>query len=619
MPDETTDETTDTSGELADTHVVSHGFGARVHGTLGAMRSWFVIGLVSASAHLAGAAPSVAVGKVRIDLKVRKPAHFLGENVLVDFCVVNTDTKQVVLEVGGDYRGSSRSLRFKLDVRDAQGKQLPDPDPSPFNMGGIGYSPTIAPGKHWCQSLQLARYARIDGAGKYTIKATHDLGWPANTAPAGKVVVTFAMPTAAQAEQVVKQMEALPDDPSTSAGDVDVAFADFSALRYEIYVAPLVARAEQGNERALAGLSEIPTAAATTAIVALLHNPNVKIARAAAGALAMRLPDPALTGQLGKRNPFEDARSEQRKYLAKAWVPALADEVRAIARQRLASPELRDQHDGAFMLEAVGVVADAPDLIKAIDRAIDITLKVPAEVGIYPVPRGALMELLRATEILVGRGLAPAAPRTRGELAVWLVALSKGARPAGWETELGAAMKHAVPYLRQLALERCPDAVPPALVPAVALDLANADPDVQVAAAELAQRAKLVALTPNVVKAMAKVTGLRLNIISSAAYLLGAREDRIAMLLVRLTEKDAFDEALGELVDLLAYEGRGSNGIPTDAQRAAVVPHWKKFVAAHRADIRADKKIPLTDPSVTPALIPPTWNLGKPGGKGDWP
>jgi hypothetical protein len=271
------------------------------------------------------------------------------------------------------------------------------------------------------------------------------------------------------------------------------------------------------------------------------------------------------------------------------------------------------------MLEAVGTPADAPDLVTAIERAIDLTTKVPAEADVYPVPRGALQELLRATEILVARGLTQVAPRSRGELAVWLVALAKGARPTGWETELAGALKHPVAYVRQLALERTPDAVPPALVPLIAANLAHADPDVQVAAAELAERAKLTSLAPAVVKAMARATGLRLNIISSAAFLLGAREDRIAMLVVRLADPRAFDEALGELVDLLAYEGRGSDGVATPAQQAAVIPHWKKLVAAHRAEIRADQKIPLTDPSVTPALIPPTWKLGKPGGQGNWP
>src|ERR1041384_4424872 len=96
-------------------------------------------------------------GKAKIELGIRKPKSFLGENVLVDFCVVNADTKAITIGVGGDYRGSSRSLRFKVEVRDAKGNVLPDPDPQPYNLGGRGYSPSIEPGKKWCQSLPLAR------------------------------------------------------------------------------------------------------------------------------------------------------------------------------------------------------------------------------------------------------------------------------------------------------------------------------------------------------------------------------------------------------------------------------------------------------------------------------
>jgi hypothetical protein len=138
-------------------------------------------------------ADAVVVGKARIEIGVRKSLHFLGENVLVDFCVVNADATPLVIEVGGDYRGSTRSLRFKVEVRDAKGVAMADPDPEPFNLGGIGYSPKIEPGGKWCQSLALGRYARIDAPGRYTITATHDLGWPAKKAPSGTAIITYAI------------------------------------------------------------------------------------------------------------------------------------------------------------------------------------------------------------------------------------------------------------------------------------------------------------------------------------------------------------------------------------------------------------------------------------------
>jgi hypothetical protein len=570
---------------------------------------------------MCAAAVSIGPGmKPRIELGIRKPKVLLGENVLVDFCVVNDGEAPITIDVGGDYRGSSRSLRFKVEVRDAKGTLMPDPDPEPFNLGGLSYSTAIAPGRRWCESLPLWRYARIDRPGTYTVRATHDLGWPAATAPAGTATLSFSMPTLEQAEAVVAAMEALPADPNRSAGKVSVDYSDFAALRYEVYVGPLLRRAREGKEAAIAGLSEIPTAKATRALVSLLGHSNPDLARAAASGLAMRLPDPALEGVLGARNPFENSLSPQRKYLsARAWDPALRDQVRAAARTRLSSGEVRDVVDGAFMLEAVGVAADGPDLVKALDIAIARTRTAPAEQDIYPVPRGACMELLRAATVLVGRGLQPSlAPKSPGEIALWLVALRAGARPAGWDSELSRAMSHTTAYLRQLALEHAPDAIPEALVPAVAADLAHPDPDVVVAAAQLAERARRTSLSADVVRAMAKVTGLRLDIVSNAAYMLGARYERMRALVARLEDKDAFDEALSELVGLLDYHGASRSGEVSGAKRAALAARWRSFVEKHRVAIEADKKVPLDDPSVTPDLLPSTWKLGRGDGR-EWP
>ncbi len=260
-------------------------------------------------------------------------------------------------------------------------------------------------------------------------------------------------------------------------------------------------------------------------------------------------------------------------------------------------------------------------MIKALDAAIDRTRTEPAEKDIYPVPRGACQELLRAAEMLAVRGYKPSAsPKTAGEIAMWLVALPHGATlPPGWETELGAAMKHPIAYVRQLALDHVPaHRLPPSLVALVVTNLAHADADVVVSAAQLAQRENMTAIAPNVVAAMSKQSGLRLNTISYAAYMLGARFARAKALVARISDRAVFDEVLGELVDLLDSHGRSANGEITDAARAALAPRWKAFVEAHRADIDAGKKIALTDPSVTRDLVPPNWKLTRADGT-EWP
>jgi len=212
-----------------------------------------------------------------------------------------------------------------------------------------------------------------------------------------------------------------------------------------------------------------------------------------------------------------------------------------------------------------------------------------------------------------------AGPKSAGEIALWLVALSRGARPAGWEAELGRAMRHPIAYVRQLAFERTPrGAVAAALGPALVAGLADRDLDVVCAAAQLAQREHAVSLAPNVVRAMPKMTDIRLNVLSSAAWDLGARYDRAQMLVSMLPNAAAFQQAFSELLGALEHHGSSSSGEPTEAERKALAARWTKFIAQHRADIEAGRAVPLSDPTVTVDLVPHGYRLTRGDGT-DWP
>jgi hypothetical protein len=240
---------------------------------------------------------------------------------------------------------------------------------------------------------------------------------------------------------------------------------------------PRSPRAQKGSSDALGAIGEIPSEDATRALVKLLSHADPAVARNAVHALAMRLPDPALRGALGPRNPFENTMSEQRKYLSRFYVADLDDAVRHV----LVSPEVADVQAGAFMLTAVGTSADGPELAAALTAALEKTRTTPRETNVYPTPRGAVMELLRAATILVARGWSPPAPKTPGEVALWLQGLANAAapRPAGWEAELGKALSHPIPYVQKLALERVPTPVSPAFVPKIEAALASPDVDTQ--------------------------------------------------------------------------------------------------------------------------------------------
>ncbi len=83
----------------------------------------------------------------RVSIELDKNEYFLGENVLLHFCIENSGKEPFQIDLGGDYRGASRHLRFNVKALDAAGKLCDDPDPSGFCMGGLSHSPTVEPGQ----------------------------------------------------------------------------------------------------------------------------------------------------------------------------------------------------------------------------------------------------------------------------------------------------------------------------------------------------------------------------------------------------------------------------------------------------------------------------------------
>ncbi|HRI54526.1 MAG TPA: HEAT repeat domain-containing protein, partial [Pseudomonadota bacterium] len=239
----------------------------------------------------AGVMQPVPAG-ARVRLEAGRSEFFLGENVLVHFILENVGSQPFEMAFGGDYRGASRALRFKVTATDEAGRIAEDPDPSPLNFGGLGGTRTLKPGERFVQSLPLMRYAQLERPGRYKIVATHDFGWKAGPLPhpTGELTLTFRLPDAAQAEQVLAQMEKLPTDPSTRFGEKARDYADFSCLRAPAYLGPLVRRAQAGVPYALAGLEQIPTPEATAALIQLAGAADPKVARAAALSLTGRLP-----------------------------------------------------------------------------------------------------------------------------------------------------------------------------------------------------------------------------------------------------------------------------------------------------------------------------------------
>lgn len=90
--------------------------------------------------------PVPAGAKVMLELD----SHdcFLGENVLVHFTLENAGSQPFRANFGGDYRGATRSLRFKVTATDEAGRVAEDPDASGMCFGGMVSDRELKPGKN---------------------------------------------------------------------------------------------------------------------------------------------------------------------------------------------------------------------------------------------------------------------------------------------------------------------------------------------------------------------------------------------------------------------------------------------------------------------------------------
>src|SRR5262249_21767876 len=112
----------------------------------------------------------------RLSLGFDKREYFLRENVLIHLVIEDTGGTAFSIEMGGDYRGATRQLRFSVVATDERGKEVPDPDPHQMCLGGLVGPTVIKPGQKHCESLALLRYRRFDRPGTYRLSVSHDFG-----------------------------------------------------------------------------------------------------------------------------------------------------------------------------------------------------------------------------------------------------------------------------------------------------------------------------------------------------------------------------------------------------------------------------------------------------------
>ncbi len=571
----------------------------------------------------------------KVTLESDRTDYLLGENVTIQFVLENTGKEPFKADFGGDYRGADRSLRFKVTATDEQGHVMPSPDPNPMCMGGEGGPIPVPPGGKIYFALQLMRYCQFDQPGRYTIRIAHDFGWKegALKRPVGEITLNLRMPTADEAAQVVAHMEKLPNEGhGVLFGKKDTEeIADFRCLRYPVYLKILEPLAQAGDARALEAIGNLPSSEATQCLINLANGPaDSKKSLEAAKTLMLRLPDPEFTGKLPPRGPFNVYATAKRQQLStQAWDPSFVQPVRDLAKKYLTRSDKDFVAVGAFIIQAVGTVDDAPLIFQATDQSLGPLRGQPRRETAQDVLDFAapLPELVRAIQMLQDRGLDSVHSSGHGgasELAYFLYWVGKPApRPDDWLQNLDAYGDDNAYPIAQTALASIPTPLPDNCIKFVERGLASQDAGVCRTACEIAEKSgHKEFLKPLLQIVQTENEEWLLRAAGSAGLQLGGGYDFLEAWSDRLVDENLYDIALDNLSTALDGLSGGTSGRTdlTREERLALKAAWKKFLSAHETELRQGKKFKYTDPAVSPALFGRArqWD-SLPGGAPPWP
>jgi hypothetical protein len=564
----------------------------------------------------------------KVTLSTDKDEYFLGENVLVHFKLENTGGAPFEAAFGGDYRGAPRSLGFIVTATDPNGKPVADPYPNSSGLGGLIGSLTVTPDKPFYQSLPIPRYLRFEGPGVYTVTIHHNCGWKESgdaRYPEGRITLRLKQPSKEQARELVQAWMAEKPHQGTLRGQKREPYADFREIRFAEYLEPLAEQASQGKEQALAGIGSIAAPEATRVLIGLLNCKDDSFRMKVCMTLNSRLPDPYLQGLLGARSVFVDQSETPRRVLVeRSWQPEFANEVRKQATRFLEDPNLAWVALGAYMVECVGNASDAPLIERALDREVARTPKLPLETKVYPRPRGACKELLRAVQILLKRGAAVAQkPDSHGQAIFFLQALAgdPNFRPNGWVQTCDRLLQSDIPYIQEQTLMAMPAPMPAALQKWLTPLLGSADVDVAIEANRIVERDKLGDQKDAVIRTLRTAQEEWLFRVSGNALTsLGCRYEYLEILVDRMDEPDMLFRCLEGLKTVIANSNGGGSGRSIDVQAEArrIKPKWQAFLHKHEQDLRDGRRFTLPDPEISPDMFPTGYSISLKDGH-TWP
>ena len=403
---------------------------------------------------------------VRIYLEFDSKTYRAGENITAYFCIENAGDTNFKINVGGDYRGAVRPLRFNVVAVDQFGDTASDPESEAglFCMGGMTCWLELMAGEKKIFSLPLNRYCLFEKSGAYTISISHDLGWTESDEhkiPSAKGTIRIEYPSLEEAAEIIDRMFNNPDNNrEVDTYKKNTLNPDYYTLREPIFLPYLLDYARKGDIRAITGIGSIYTKEATRALIDLLDTDDTNIITNITYQLFNRLPDPQLQNLLGVRNILFNTRDKFRqKNMEKSWDAKYANVLHKYAINFLAKQERIFLRAAAFFLQCVGTPEDIPFLITALDIAIEKSAILPFESGIYPRPRGACQELQRAAKILLLKNCAVNDnPQTPAESLLFMMKINSDSsyRPVDWEKKFAVLFQHKYAYIREHAIINFP-------------------------------------------------------------------------------------------------------------------------------------------------------------------
>ena len=338
----------------------------------------------------------------------------------------------------------------------------------------------------------MSYYCRLEKPGKYCIRAAHNLYWTDRDAAFAEddprwaeTIIEVSMPDDAQAKQVVEQMLRAKEDVGRYQCVLHMEHRGVCRLRV-----PPISRlsphpGENGRrharrQAALLGIAHNSTPEAVQVLLRLLKTGNKERLKRIAAALIDRLPEPKGVNRPDRCNPLRievaddgvrDVRDADPRLVKPSWRGEFAVPMRQFPRESLSADDPTLIRCAAYVLEAIGVREDVPDIAAAVSRLVPVVERTepPYYIGEVAPVREACNEATYALDAMAARGVDPKTdPQTPGDIIhfVSTVKQRNKFRPKGWEKRCQDWVRNETPYVREFAVFNAPRPLPKVLLDA---------------------------------------------------------------------------------------------------------------------------------------------------------